>query len=138
MKTNLGCSRGGIMKGQGSKNMTIILLIIAIGMITSACATKRYPIATPMSSGEATVLNCENLNLELIRADQVEKQINETGEFDGKTVIGFLGDFGIGNGMAKEEARTALAERRRTIRDAQISKGCIKAAPVEQTQPKTE
>lgn len=126
------------MKDQRLKGITVIILVIAVSMITSACATKRYPIATPMSSGESTVLNCENLNLELIRADQIEKQINETGEFDGKTVIGFLGDFGIGNGMAKEEARTALAERRRTIRDAQISKGCIKAAPLEQTQSKTE
>lgn len=65
----------------------------------------------------------------------MEKQINETGEFDAKTAIGVLGDFGIGNGMAKSEARSALAERRRTIREAQVSKGCLKAAPVEKTNP---
>lgn len=111
------------------KNLKFMVLMIIIVLVTTACATKRYPIATPMSSGEAQVLNCENLNLELIRADQIEKQIDETGQFDGRTVIGFLGDFGIGNGMAKDEARAALAERRRNIRDAQVSKGCIKAAP---------
>ncbi len=118
-------------------NIKVILLIAATTIAVSACATKRYPIATPMSPGEASLLSCENLALELVRTDQVEKQINETGQFDGKTILGVLGDFGIGNGMAKEEARSALAERRRTIREAQLSKGCIKAAPVEQNTENT-
>lgn len=118
-------------------NIKVILLFVAITIIASGCATKRYPLATPMSGSEASVLSCENLNLELIRADQIEKQINETGEFDGRTVLGFLGDFGIGNGMAKEEARSAVAARRISIREAQVNKGCIKAAPIEQNEPKT-
>jgi hypothetical protein len=107
------------MKGQ------LVLLIAIIIFSTTACATKRYPIATPMSSAEASMMTCKDLQLELLRADQVEKKINETGEFDSKTVIGFLGDFGIGNGMAKSEARNALADRRRTIHEAQLSKGCV-------------
>jgi len=116
-------------------NIKLTLLIAIVAIAFTACATKRYPIATPMSSAEISLMTCENLELELLRADQVEKQINETGEFDAKTAIGFLGDFGIGNGMAKSEARSALAERRRTIHEAQVSKGCLKAAPIEKTNP---
>ena len=113
-----------------AKTGVFLLFTIFLFAAVTGCATKRYPIATPMSNSEASLLNCDNLNLELIRADQIDQQIEETGNFDGKTVIGFLGDFGIGNGMAKDEARAALAERRRTIRDAQTAKGCNKTAPM--------
>lgn len=75
------------------------------------------------------MMTCDDLELELIRTEQVEHKINETGEFDSKTVLGFFGDLGIGNAMAKSEARTALSERRMTIRDAQVRKGCIQAPP---------
>ena len=91
----------------------------------SGCATKSYPIALPLSSAEAERMTCNDLELEIIRAEQIENKINETGSFDGKTALGFLGDFGIGNGIAKSDARKAMSERKSTIRDAQISKGCI-------------
>lgn len=118
-------------------NIKLTLLIATAAIAITACATKRYPIATPMSSAEASLMTCENLELELLRTEQVEQKINETGKFSGKTVLGFLGDFGIGNAMAKSEARTALSERRKTIREGQVSKGCIMAAPIEQNESPT-
>ncbi len=101
-----------------------MLLVIATIFI-SGCATKRYPIATPLSGAEAELMTCQNLQLEIIKAEQVELQINETGEFDERTVFGFLGDFGIGNAMAKDEAQTALSKRVVTIRSAQARQGCL-------------
>jgi len=41
----------------------------------------------------------------------VQNEINATGQFDGRTVLGFLGDFGIGNGMAKSEAQKKSTAR---------------------------
>ena len=105
-------------------NVKLITLVAIVALLFTACATKRYPIATPMSSSEASLMTCESLEIELIRTEQVEQQINQTGEFDSRTVLGFLGDFGIGNAMAKDEARTALSNRKVTIRDAQNNKGC--------------
>jgi hypothetical protein len=113
-------------------NVKLTLLIAFAAIALNACATKRYPIATPISPAEASLMTCENFELELLRTDQVERQINETGEFDGKTILGFLGDFGIGNGMAKSEAQTAIEVRRNTIREAQVTKGCIKPVSIEQ------
>lgn len=101
-----------------------VLVIVLVSIALIACATKRYPIATPLSTAEAKLMTCDSLALELLKADQVERQINETGEFDGRTVLGFLGDLGIGNAMAKDEARTAISQRRITVREAQQSKGC--------------
>lgn len=100
-----------------------------LALSVSACATKRYPIATPLAPAESALLTCKDLALELVRADQVEKQIDETGSMDARSVAGFLGDFGIGNSMAKSEARKALNDRRATLRDAQLQKGCVAEAP---------
>ncbi|MDT8420115.1 MAG: hypothetical protein RQ754_06755 [Desulfuromonadales bacterium] len=61
----------------------------------------------------------------------MERKIIETGEFDGKSVLGCLGDFGIGNAMAKDEAQAAIFARRISIRDAQTKKGCKYVAPGE-------
>lgn len=115
-----------------------IKMMLAISIVTTfvvGCATKQYPITTKLSPAEASLMTCQDLELELLRAEQVERKINATGEFDGKTVLGFLGDFGIGNAMAKSEAQAALSERRKTIREAQVRKDCLKAADREQDEP---
>ncbi len=104
-------------------NKSLIVLVAAV--CVTGCATKRYPIATPLSGAESELMTCEQLQLELIKAEQIENQIDETGEFDAKSVLGILGDFGIGNAMAKGEARAALSERKTTIRTAQARKGCL-------------
>ena len=105
--------------------MNKFLLVFLSVFIVSGCATKRYTLAVPLSDAESELLDCNGLALEMIRADQVELQINETGKADFRTAIGVLGDFGIGNQMAKDEAREALAIRRTAIRSAQLKKGCI-------------
>jgi hypothetical protein len=101
------------------------VLIISVAVLAlSACATKRYPIATPMSEAEIQLMDCDDLALEIVRTEQVQHQITETAEFDWRSVAGFLGDYGIGNAMARSEADTALSERLMTIRGAQASKQC--------------
>ena len=62
----------------------------------SGCATKSYPTAVPLSSAEAERMTCGDLELEIVRAEQIENKINETGSFDGKTALGFLGDLALG------------------------------------------
>lgn len=106
----------------------VLITCVATCLLLGGCATKRYPLATPVAPTEAGLLSCRDISLELARADQIEKQINETGKADYRTVAGFLGDFGIGNGMAKEEARKALNARRSALNELQVSKGCVKDA----------
>lgn len=69
-------------------------------------------------------MNCRELALELSEIEQVQLQITQTAETDWRSVAGFLGDYGIGNAMARSEAETALAERRASIQSAMIQKEC--------------
>lgn len=100
------------------------LAIVSLAVFVSGCATKRYPIATPLSSAEISAMNCRELQLEIIRAEQVQVQISNTAQMDWRSVAGFLGDYGIGNAMAKSEAEKAVRERVASIRAAQVSKNC--------------
>ena len=105
-------------------------VLLTTGLVTAVlltgCATKRYPIATPLASTEASLLGCRDIALELARVDQIEKQIDDTGALDWRSVAGFLGDFGIGNGMAKSEAHKAVNTRRAALREVQAKRDCVK------------
>ena len=100
--------------------------VILAAVFIAGCATKQYPIEAQVAPAEAAMYTCHDIALELVKADQVEQQINATGSTDIKSVMGFMGDFGIGNGMAKSHARDALATRRAQLHDAQLQKDCMK------------
>ncbi|MEM9739056.1 MAG: hypothetical protein AAF829_04245 [Pseudomonadota bacterium] len=102
----------------------IVAIGLASSLLVSGCATKRYPIATPLSGTEAALLDCRELELELARTEETQATIADTAGTDWRSAAGFLGDFGIGNAMAKSEAEEALAERRTSILTARAEKGC--------------
>lgn len=105
---------------------TIIVLAVA-AIALSGCATKRYPIATPLGMSEASMLTCHDIDLELIRAEEARRQISDTAKTDWRSAAGFLGDFGIGNAMAKSDAERAINNRVVALNDAKAKKNC--AAP---------
>lgn len=115
-----------------------IAMSAALGI--SGCATKRYPIATELSAVEQRALTCRELAIELAKADEVEAKITDTATTDWRSVAGFLGDYGIGNAMAKSEASKALSERRMSIKGAQVERGCSDAAlpPVDAFAPSSK
>jgi len=82
-----------------------------LAMSLAGCATKQYPQATNVTGAESTAMDCKALQVEIAKTQSVQQEIEQTGEFDGRTVLGFLGDFGIGNGMAKGDARKKAANR---------------------------
>ena len=77
-----------------------------------------------VSAVERQQYTCREVAIELEKVKQFERQIEETGDFDAKTVFGFLGDLGIGNGMAKTDAKKSLRLRRTGLEDLSIGKGC--------------
>ena len=104
--------------------MRLLVLCAVAALALSACATKRYPIATPLSSAEAALMTCRELAIEGERIETTRTQIASTAETDWRSVAGFLGDYGIGNAMAKSEAESALQVRSETIRTAQTNRRC--------------
>lgn len=85
-------------------------LLIAL-VLLSGCALKHYPQSPKVSDEEALTDSCATLDKEIAKTHNVQQQIDKTGEFDALTVIGFIGDFGIGNGIAKASANKHAAAR---------------------------
>jgi hypothetical protein len=104
--------------------MRIVVLCAVAALALGACATKRYPIATPLSSSEANLMTCRELAIEEERVETTRTQITDTAQTDWRSVAGFLGDYGIGNAMARSEADNALQQRAETIRAAQTARRC--------------
>lgn len=88
----------------------IMLAVAALGLL-AGCATKQYPQAPSVTSEESSALDCTAIKQEIAKTHSVQNEIETTGQFDGRTVLGALGDFGIGNGMAKSEARKKAQAR---------------------------
>ncbi|MBD9553868.1 hypothetical protein IB221_16605 [Pantoea sp. PNT01] len=91
----------------GKPSVLTVLLALAL----TGCATKQYPQAAAVTPEETATLNCSALDQELVKAQSVQSDIEQTGQFDALTVLGFVGDFGLGNGIAKYNA-SQKAERR--------------------------
>ncbi|KAA9001696.1 hypothetical protein FJU30_05220 [Affinibrenneria salicis] len=100
------------------------LPFIAIVFLLSACATKQYPQAPSVTADESAVFDCRALSQEIAKTKSVQSEIERTGEFDGRTVLGFLGDFGIGNGMAKSEARQKASARLSQLTKLKAARKC--------------
>lgn len=80
-------------------------------LFLSGCALKHYPQAPAVTNVEATSYDCQTLHAEIAKTQAMQQQIDKTGEFDALTVIGFVGDFGIGNGVAKANANSKVSAR---------------------------
>ena len=105
------------------KSMTITVAAVA-ALAAAACSTKSYPIEAQLSEAEIELMDCRELARKSLRAENVRAQINDTANLNWRSAAGFLGDFGIGNAMARNDAERALDARIATIRQAQVAKGC--------------
>lgn len=88
-----------------------VLLVTLSSLFLISCATKQYPQAAVLTAEESSIMTCNDLKIEIAKTRGIQNEIESTGEFDGKTVLGFLGDFGIGNGMEKGDARKKVQSR---------------------------
>lgn len=91
--------------------MKKLMMVIAGMFVITGCATKQYPQAPSVTSEESAALDCAAIKQEIAKTHSIQNEIETTGQFDGRTVLGALGDFGIGNGMAKSEARKKAQAR---------------------------
>lgn len=91
--------------------MKKIVFVVAIAGLLSACATKQYPQSPSVTGEETATFDCQAIKQEIAKTHSVQQEIESTGEFDGRTVLGVLGDFGIGNGLAKTDARKKAQAR---------------------------
>ena len=93
------------------KKFAKVALAGVVALSLTGCAVKQYPQAGLVTSEESTLYTCHDVTVELSKANATKKDIENIGRFDARTVLGFLGDFGIGNGIAKNQARTKANAR---------------------------
>ena len=104
----------------------VIMGLLGVTLLSlSACATQRYGRETPVSPGESASLTCDQITLEIEKTEfflaDIRRQRSET---SGAHVLGFLGDFGIGNVMEGDAAEASGEQRLSELRSLQSSKSC--------------
>jgi hypothetical protein len=103
-------------------NKIITLTIICSAL--SGCATKQYAQVGGLSDAEKTVMSCHDYEVEMARTKGVQDTIHRQEEFDARSVLSFLGDFGVGNYMASSYAESGVRHRLDDLQTARALKGC--------------
>ena len=116
------------MEKQESNTISHVKLaafVCLLGVALVACATQRYGRMTPLSPGERASLDCDEIDLEIEKAnffvEDVQRQRSET---SGAHVLGFLGDFGIGNVMEGDAAEESGTTRLKELEVLSAEKSC--------------
>lgn len=105
------------------RKAALALLVVALGA-SVGCSTKNHGRLTPLSDVERRELTCREIDIELAKVDAFLGQVSENSKIDGRSVLGFLGDFGIGNTMERNAAEKSARERRDELSALRVSKGC--------------
>lgn len=104
---------------------------LALSVALTGCATKRFTRLPPLSSTETTIYTCRELQIEKAKTVATMEQIRRESGINVASVMGFLGDFGIGNANERNTAERLVGERYRQIERAEIQKGCLTQAQVD-------
>ncbi len=93
-------------------------------MIT-ACATQRYGRLTPLSEVEKKVFTCKEIEIEIAKANEFLSDIRiQRANTSGAHILGFLGDFGIGNVIEGDAAILSGETRLKELGGLKTAKDC--------------
>lgn len=102
----------------------IILAAVVPAVLLSGCATKRYGRLTPLTGAERVAYTCRDVDLEIAKVQAFQQQVIEGAQFNMASVLGILGDYGIGNSMERNSAEASAARRLGQLNDLKAEKGC--------------
>lgn len=97
----------------------VVTLIAATG-----CATKNYGRQGELTSYEMSTLSCREIDLETAKVHGFLSHVDKESQFDGRSVLSFLGDFGMGNVMEKSNAVDSATTRLAQLQDLRTRRGC--------------
>ena len=100
----------------------LVVFLLAIALNTG-CATKRYGRMQPVTETEAQYYDCRDIEIQLSMIAAFRQKIADA-ELDARSVAAFLGDFGIGNAMEKDDALDSAAAREEDLLELKTEKGC--------------
>lgn len=108
--------------------MQKFLLIAAAVATMSGCATKNYGRQGELTTFEQQTMTCREIELETAKVHGYLDHVEKESQFDGRSVLSFLGDFGIGNTMEKSAAMEAAHKRLSQLQLARSAKSCGQVA----------
>lgn len=100
------------------------LSLLGLSALVAGCATKHYGRQPTVTEGEVALLDCQTISIEIAKTHGFLDRIKDESEFDGRSVLSFLGDFGIGNVMEKNAATESANDRLQSLENARRAKGC--------------
>ena len=105
-------------------NYRLACLLIMTLSIT-ACATQRYGRETEVSAAESKYLNCREINIEIAKTEEFLSDVRmQRADTNGAHVLGFLGDFGIGNVLEGDAAELSGEKRLKQLKQLSVQKNC--------------
>lgn len=103
--------------------LTTLASILCLCALVSGCATKRYGREQEVTGVEKQTLTCEQIDVEIAKTKAFMENIHNQ-SFDGRNMLGILGDFGIGNSMEEGDALQSAKVRLQQLEDLKVAKGC--------------
>ncbi len=114
----------------------VTLVVIAMALV-AGCATKRYGRMQAVTDVEQQYFDCRDIEIELAKIAAFRQEIADA-KMDGRSVAAFLGDFGIGNAMEKDDALDSAAAREKSLLSLKAEKGCALTPTNETTSSEEE
>ncbi|MBF6631852.1 MAG: hypothetical protein ITG01_11985 [Comamonas sp.] len=102
----------------------LILIAAVTAAALAGCATKNYGRQGELTEFEKTSMTCRELDLEMAKVHGYLGHVDKESQFDGRSVLSFLGDFGMGNIMEKNAAMEAANKRLAQLNAARAAKNC--------------
>jgi hypothetical protein len=102
----------------------LVVAAVVPAVVLSGCATKRYGRLQPLTGAERVAYTCRDIDIEIAKVSSFQQQVIEGARFNMASVLGILGDYGIGNSMERHEAEASAAKRLADLNDLKAEKGC--------------
>jgi hypothetical protein len=97
---------------------------VIAALLLTGCATKRYGRLQPLTGAERVAYSCRDIDLEIAKVGAFQQQVVEGAQFNVASVLGILGDYGIGNNMERGAAEASAARRMGQLTDLKAERGC--------------
>jgi len=112
------------------------ILVIGLCLLAAqGCATKNYGRLGAVTDFERQTMTCREIQFEQAKVSGFNQAVEKESEFSGRSVLSFLGDFGIGNVIEKNAALDSADSRAYQLRMLAFERHCLDktaAAPTRQ------
>ena len=105
--------------------IVVIMCLVCVALLLGGCATKHYGRLAPLTVYEKSNFSCREIDIEIAKVQGFIDQVENESRFNEKSVLSFLGDFGIGNVMEKDAALDSARARLKDLQDLKVARRCV-------------